>query len=413
MKGLVQHREPKRKHRMLFVSVVDLGGNSGQNIATRELIRGLSHLEEMELGLVYADAHGHLPTGLGPGLTYTWELPEPAPGTWRWHLEYQVPLFGLMRRAIRGFQPEAILARLGPSLVIPPLLAHAAGIPYFPLIRGKGRWENETLAFRLANGLASFIRVLNIRMATTSFVAFSEIKTEVEQTRGASSRPAVVVPNAVDVEKFRCLSPEEVKSERVALGIEPEGFVFGFAGSLKRRHRIDVLFNALAAHRERWGDGEMLIIGDGPERENLAELAKKLGVGEAVHFLGHVDHTVVACHMALGDALMAVVDPLDPSNPIKCYEYLACGRPVIVTEKAEFEFIRREKLGFTVTRNDPREFAEAMSELRCLPLEIREEMGRRARQHMSAHHTWELRARRVFEEVFHHPPDPGPTSEGD
>ena len=51
-----------------------------------------------------------------------------------------------------------------------------------------------------------------------------------------------------------------------------------------------MLLRAIARVRERVPDVGLLVAGDGPEREALESLAKRLGLGDAVTFLGHVRH---------------------------------------------------------------------------------------------------------------------------
>lgn len=61
---------------------------------------------------------------------------------------------------------------------------------------------------------------------------------------------------------------------------------FGGAGWLIPRKRFDVVLRAFAAFRAKSGTGRLLVAGDGPERGRLEALARELGIGGEVDFLG-------------------------------------------------------------------------------------------------------------------------------
>ncbi len=392
------------RHRVLFVSVVDLAGSSGQNIATRELLRALGGLDHVKLGVVYASSGGALPKSVAGHTSWSAKLPEPGPGSVAWHVRLQGALVTSVLRGIKEFDPDVVVARLGPSLFVPPIVASIRRVPYALLIRGMGGWENQPLVYRLGRPIASLAWAINVRAADRVFVAFSEIKGKADAVRGPGRRQAVIVPNGVDPSLFRPLPIESARSSLAALRLPPGAFVVGFVGSLKPRHRVDLLIGAFASHvrsqnAQLRGESILLVVGDGPERAGLEEQAQKLGVADRIRFAGHVDHGAVNTYMAAADVLAAVVDPEDLSNPIKCYEYLACGRPVVISEKQEFEFVAREELGVTVSVNTVAAFAAGITQVAALSHQERKRMGGRARDQVVKSHTWEARARRIVKEL--------------
>ena len=71
----------------------------------------------------------------------------------------------------------------------------------------------------------------------------------------------------------------------------------------------------------------LLIIGDGPEREKLEELAKSLGLSENVRFAGGIPHKEVAKYLAISDLFLSFYDISNLGNPV--LEALYFGVPVI------------------------------------------------------------------------------------
>jgi glycosyltransferase involved in cell wall biosynthesis len=80
------------------------------------------------------------------------------------------------------------------------------------------------------------------------------------------------------------------RPQRPALGERP---VVGFAGRLVSKKGVDVLLRAMAELRRALPAARLLLAGDGPERPRLEALARALGIGGAVDFLGHLDHAAL------------------------------------------------------------------------------------------------------------------------
>jgi glycosyltransferase involved in cell wall biosynthesis len=117
-----------------------------------------------------------------------------------------------------------------------------------------------------------------------------------------------IVPGGVDINRF-CM--RERGPARLALGLPAEAGVIGTAGRLEpvKGHRVLV-----AAMRELPNDTHVLIAGDGSERENLANLARELGVEARLRLLGHRDDLELIlpafdlfCLPSLGEGLPRVL----------------------------------------------------------------------------------------------------------
>jgi glycosyltransferase involved in cell wall biosynthesis len=74
------------------------------------------------------------------------------------------------------------------------------------------------------------------------------------------------------------------------------------------------------------------------------------------------------------------------SNPIKCYEYLACERPVLSSRSPEMASIEEVEAGYLVDCVTEGAVAEGLCELR--DTQRRESMGQQGRQYVVEHATW-------------------------
>lgn len=123
-------------------------------------------------------------------------------------------------------------------------------------------------------GLGMHLRRLMLALAGT-LVVYTEAEVAALGARGWRAR-VIAAPNAV----FPIAAMEPATSV-------PEGFIY--VGRLAPEKKPQLMIEAFSAAAPRLGRDRLLtIVGDGPMREELAALARDLGVSEAVIFRGHV-----------------------------------------------------------------------------------------------------------------------------
>jgi glycosyltransferase involved in cell wall biosynthesis len=163
---------------------------------------------------------------------------------------------------------------------------------------------------------------------------------------------------------------------RAELGIDATVPVIGTVGSLRAQKAHHVLLRAtVELARDRPGI-QVLIAGDGPERESLGRLAAELGVADSVRFLG-----------ARGDvpdvlrALDVAVCSSDfEGSPLAVMEYMDAALPIVATSVGGVpDLIEHGVHGLLVAAEDPRALARAIAEMLSDPDRARE-MGARARE---------------------------------
>jgi glycosyltransferase involved in cell wall biosynthesis len=133
----------------------------------------------------------------------------------------------------------------------------------------------------------------------------------------------VVMPNGVPQSRFRPPTAYERRSARRRFGLPDEGFVVLFIGALVPEKGADVAIRSMQGV-----DGRLLIVGDGPERERLRQLAARL-VPEQVRFVPGLDDVLPAYHSA--DVLVLPSLGGD-SMPAVIIEAAYCGVASIATD---------------------------------------------------------------------------------
>lgn len=204
---------------------------------------------------------------------------------------------------------------------------------------------------------------------------------------GVQSRRVTVVPNGVDADRFEAGRGAPVR-ERHGLG---RAFVVGFSGSLKPWHGVVVLVRAFAHLPD---ETRLLLVGDGPQRQEIGGLVRDLGIDARVVLTGAVPHDHVPDHLAAMDIGVAPYEaqPAFYFSPLKIVEYMAAGLPVIASRQGDLEAVV-DGAGLLVEAGDVDALAAALSQLfgdRAARLEL----GRRGRDRAQGM-TWDQAAERV------------------
>lgn len=105
---------------------------------------------------------------------------------------------------------------------------------------------------------------------------------------------------------------------------------------------------------------ELVIGGDGPDRQKLEEQAQTLGVGRYINFLGGLNREQVRERMQKCDVF--VLSSLHETFGVVVGEAMACGKPVISTRCGGPEFFVNEENGVLVDVANPQALADAMAD---------------------------------------------------
>jgi len=138
---------------------------------------------------------------------------------------------------------------------------------------------------------------------------------------------------------------------------------------------------------------EYWLLGDGPERERLQALAKKLGVASQVKFWGKLPREQLMDK--LGQCHVLVHPSLHDSGGWTCLEGMAAGRPVICLDLGGPATQVTQETGIKVSASDPQEtvkgLAEAMTRL-AGDSELRVRLGQAGQKRVKEVYDWEVKA---------------------
>jgi len=298
-------------------------------------------------------------------------------------------------------QPDIIHAHSPYQCGVPAYrVARRMGIPMVYEVRGL--WEESGVAnglFRLGGAKYRFWKRMDSEAMLGADVVVcicEQLRTEVIR-RGVAAERVFVVPNAVDTSVFQPIArheegnldsvPQEVKSLRARL----RGRTVGYIGSIRKLEGIDELVRAAGEMLRRGQDFSLVIIGDGPDTDELKTLAAEEGLGDRAVFVGRVPHDLMPFYYDLIDVFAISRPPSRVAKlvtPLKPLEAMAMGKAVVTSDlPALREIVQDAKTGVLYVPGDVSDLAD-----KCIQLlqdeALSTRIGRAAAQWVRKERTW-------------------------
>jgi colanic acid biosynthesis glycosyl transferase WcaI len=204
-------------------------------------------------------------------------------------------------------------------------------------------------------------------------------------SRGVPRAKISFLPNGADTDFLRPLPPDAELLQRWSLSGKK---TFVYIGTHAYYHGLSTLIEAAALLRER-KDIAFLLIGDGPEREAVRELARELGLENVV--FGSSPYEEMARCYSIAYASLAVLKDIDVARKMrlaKVFPALSCGVPVVFSGPGETpDLLERHGAGVAVAAEDPAALARAIEEL-ASDVERRDGMGQAGRELAETDFSW-------------------------
>ena len=207
-----------------------------------------------------------------------------------------------------------------------------------------------------------------------------------------------IVPNGVDVEKFKPLENSALLKRHFGLGNEP---CVLFIGSLIPRKGISFLVEAAKRIIKENAETKFLIVGEGPQKNQLTIALESVNLSGNFKFLGNLKEDDLSAVYNCADVF--VLPSIQEGQGIVLLEAQACGKPVVAFDIGGVnEAARNGETGLLVDRGSSEELGNAL--LRLLSEKpLREKMGANGRRFVTENFTWDICAQKmlkVYREVL-------------
>jgi glycosyltransferase involved in cell wall biosynthesis len=294
----------------------------------------------IDLTVVYAIEPKAEQQGVGFGASFEWDVPlrdgyvsrvaHTATGRESVHSD---SFFGLdvpeLVPSVLATAPDVVLVPGWHSISLIRVLraCRREGIP--ALYRGDSNlrsapigWRRPIWAVKTKYLLRHFSAYLSVGMNASAYL----------RAFGVAPERIFSSPHCVDNDFFaESASPWQVPDVRAearqALGIAPNAFVALFVGKLESKKRVQ---DAIIAMADRQGECCLVIVGEGPERRSLSELADANGV--PVVWLGFLNQSELGRAYALADCLVLPSDGRETWGLV-VNEALAAGLPCVLSDR--------------------------------------------------------------------------------
>ena len=222
------------------------------------------------------------------------------------------------------------------------------------------------------------------------------IKASLESTYRIPGEKITVVPNGANTSLFKPLEQDECRKD---LGLDTEAPYVCFVGNLAPWQGVEYLVKAAPLILTRHPDCRFLIVGDGVMKNELLNLSRELGVEDRFIFTGVVPYDRVPVYINASNICAAPFilarNAKIGLSPLKLYEYMACGKPVVASAiSGVADALEASKGGLSVPPENPEALAEAVSKL-LENKDLRTNMGSKGLSYVTENYSWYSVAKQV------------------
>ena len=138
-----------------------------------------------------------------------------------------------------------------------------------------------------------------------------------------------VIPTGIDLKKFYKgnFTEDEVLQVRKRFHITPEQKVILYLGRVSPEKSIGELLQAMPKYMKKHSDVRFVVVGAGPDLDNLKKLSKELKLQDTVVFAGEQPWDEIALYYQLGDVFVSASQ--SETQGLTYFEAMAAGLPVV------------------------------------------------------------------------------------
>ncbi len=225
-----------------------------------------------------------------------------------------------MEAYFNEFRPEVVNVHF-PDEQTPFVLKMRQSIPFRLVVslhgHDAGRWRaGDVVKYRKSNHFKRFLGI--IRSADAVTACSSNLLNEATRLCPEISSKGLVIPNGIDLLRF---------TEK-AIFSHPRPYVLGY-GRFNPVKGFDLLLEAFAQAARDLPGIDLILAGDGREKENLHRQITNLAIADRVHFFGQASPPEIV--RLLNGSRLVVVPSRYESFGLAALEAMAAGKPVLAT----------------------------------------------------------------------------------
>ncbi len=214
---------------------------------------------------------------------------------------------------------------------------------------------------------------------------------------GMSPNKILVNQNGVPVEIINQIKKTNLRQQ---LNIPENAIVLGYIGGMEPFRKLPMMVRLFAEMRRKGHkDIYMVIVGDGADMSVLKETIQNETdvLDGAIKCVGWQEHSEVPKFLSIFDiAIFPFTN--DYCSPLKLFEYLGAGLPVIGPDTSTVRHIFEDGVHLKLAKQDGSDFINTILELKNNPA-LRKTLGENGKKLVMEEFTWEKNAQRVVDHI--------------
>ena len=311
-------------------------------------------------------------------------------------ISFDIISFLILLKNVLTNRPDYIYFRETSSL-IPFIISKIFSIPLIIEINGWVLSELRQTGYpKWKLFYIRFIQRINYVYATRLIPVSEGLKKLVLKNYPVKPSNIFPVSNGTNPEKFKPIPQSEARKQ---VGISNDSQIVGFIGSCYSYHGVQHLIEAAKLVLQEKPETKFIIAGDGAQRQEWIKLTKDLNISDSFQFPGAIPFDKAPAYINSFDICVAPWDVEKLKHvglsPMKLFDYLGCSKPVVASPVyGVYEIVKNYNCGVVVDVKNSKLFSKTFLNLIANP-QNREEMGKRGREAVLKHFTWENTSRNI------------------
>jgi glycosyltransferase involved in cell wall biosynthesis len=266
-----------------------------------------------------------------------------------------------LRFIIKNGRPDVIYVRIMWSFV-PMLLGKMFHIPVMLEVNDSPHRSYEHIRSRFKSRLVHLIDRISYRLSKHILPVSFGIARDLELIENISPDHMTVLPSGANTDLLR---PLDRSSCCKKLGFDLKKHYVSFIGTFYYYQGIDVLIDCASLIIKKYPRVIFLLVGDGPMRPVWQRKITTLGLDPYFILTGFVPYENVPLYSGVSDVCIApFLREAGQFSPVKVFDYLACGKPAVISDVADTRKIFDEsKAALFIEPENPPELANAINNL--------------------------------------------------
>jgi glycosyltransferase involved in cell wall biosynthesis len=214
------------------------------------------------------------------------------------------------------------------------------------------------------------------------------------EKRGIDLQKIVWIPNGVDLERFdNPVSLNTFSKAGIIFDNYKDKFKVIYTGAHGPANGLEVIVETAKLVSKKYKNIHFFLIGDGMEKKKLIKLAKQYRL-ENISFLNPLPKFQIPALLLQSDLLLHCLSPIGVFkygiSPNKIYDYLASGKPIIMSVKALNNIVEDAKAGITVEPGNSKTLAKAITKIQKMSSEEKQRMGNNGRAYVKKYNSTQV-----------------------